>query len=424
MTFFNVAILFLLLLSTGLAWGEPRSVFVPTGGNAWVVVPGRPAAEITEAGLAGWKDTATVCRFYIRFSRPGEFRLALRMTPAGGASRVRLSALGRRAETSARDRWELPGSWRADSAGYVALELQGIERADTAFGLLEGITITGEAAPMAEYVRDNEGSFFYWGRRGPSVHLNYELSAGTDVAWFYNEVTIEPGNDVIGSFFMANGFTGGYFGIQVNSESERRVLFSVWSPFATDDPASIPADQRIVLLRKGETVHAGEFGSEGSGGQSYLVYPWKAGTTYRFLLHARPDTSGRTAYTAWFFAPESGSWRLIASFLRPKTSSYLKGLHSFLENFEPETGLIQREGTYGNQWVRDSAGNWQELVRARFTADNTARKGYRKDYAGGAAGGRFTLRNCGFFARPTEIGTVFERPAGGVPPAVDPATLP
>jgi hypothetical protein len=297
-------------------------------------------------------------------------------------------------------------------------------REDTTFGLLEGITLSGEAALSADFVHDNEGNFFYWGRRGPSVHLNYEIPEGTDAAWFYNEVRIEPGNDVIGSFFMANGFSGGYFGIQVNSESERRILFSVWSPFATDDPASIPADQRIVLLRKGEGVHAGEFGSEGSGGQSYLVYPWKAGTTYRFLLHAEPDTAGRTAYTTWFYAPESGHWRLIASFLRPKTSSYLKGLHSFLENFEPETGLRKREGTYANQWVRDTSGAWHELVRARFTADNTARKGYRKDFAGGVSGGRFILRNCGFFAHPTPIGTVFERPRGGVPPRVDTAALP
>ena len=27
------------------------------------------------------------------------------------------------------------------------------------------------------------------------------------------------------------------FGIQVNSDSERRVLFSIWSPFSTDDPS-------------------------------------------------------------------------------------------------------------------------------------------------------------------------------------------
>ena len=71
----------------------------------------------------------------------------------------------------------------------------------------------------------------------------------------------------------------GYFGIQVNSATERRILFSVWSPFSTDNPKEIPDDKKIKLLRKGKDVHTGEFGNEGSGGQSYLRYQWKTGTT-------------------------------------------------------------------------------------------------------------------------------------------------
>ena len=38
-----------------------------------------------------------------------------------------------------------------------------------------------------------------------------------DIEWFYSELTVPEGNDVIGSYFMANGFSEGYFGIQVNS---------------------------------------------------------------------------------------------------------------------------------------------------------------------------------------------------------------
>lgn len=53
------------------------------------------------------------------------------------------------------------------------------------------------------------------------------------VEWFYSEITVPKSNDVIGSYFMANGFAEGYFGIQVNSASERRVLFSVWSPYSS-----------------------------------------------------------------------------------------------------------------------------------------------------------------------------------------------
>ena len=156
-------------------------------------------------------------------------------------------------------------------------------------------------------------------------------------------------------------------------------------------------------------MHAGAFGDEGSGGQSYLVYPWTAGNTYRFLLRAEPRADNHTRYTAWFFAPELGHWRLIASWDRPATHTWLTHLHSFLENFEPESGDQGRLALYGNQWVGDSAGHWIPLTRARFTADNTARKGYRLDYAGGEQRGQFFLRNGGFFPTYTPIGSWFTR---------------
>ncbi|TDA79183.1 DUF5077 domain-containing protein, partial [Halomonas marinisediminis] len=86
----------------------------------------------------------------------------------------------------------------------------------------------------------------YFGRRGPSVHLSYQLPAEKDIEWFYSEINVPEGEDVIGSYYMANGFRDGYFGIQVNSETERRVLFSVWSPYETQDPNNIPEDYKII----------------------------------------------------------------------------------------------------------------------------------------------------------------------------------
>jgi len=107
------------------------------------------------------------------------------------------------------------------------------------------------------------------------VHLSYDVPKDMAVEWFYNEVTVPVGEDLQGSYFMADGFGQGYFGMQVNSPTERHILFSVWSPFQTDDPKAIPDSLRIVLLAKGDGVHAGAFGNEGSGGQSYLNYIWK-----------------------------------------------------------------------------------------------------------------------------------------------------
>ncbi len=66
---------------------------------------------------------------------------------------------------------------------------------------------------------------------------------------------------------MMNGFSEGYMGIQQTTSGEHKVLFSVWSPYTTDDPEDIPEEKRVKVLRKGANVTIGEFGNEGSGGQ-------------------------------------------------------------------------------------------------------------------------------------------------------------
>ena len=179
------------------------------------------------------------------------------------------------------------------------------------------------------------------------------------------------------------------------------------------------------MLKKGSIVHTGEFGSEGSGGQSYLLYNWKAGNTYRFLVQAKPDGNGNTVYTAWFYAPENYSWQLIASFSRPKTNTYLKHLYSFLENFEPENGTITRKVYFNNAWIADDKGNWTVLNKAHFTIDNTGAKGYRMDYAGGVENGSFFLKNCGFFNNYTPRNLLLQLPSGSSKkPEVDLGRLP
>ena len=244
------------------------------------------------------------------------------------------------------------------------------------------------------------------------------------MVYFYNEIRVPNGNDVPGSYFMANGFGQGYFGIQVNSPTERRVLFSVWSPYSTDDPNEIPEDQRINLLKKGEGVYTGKFGNEGSGGQSYLKYMWKAETSYRFLLKGKPSGNDKTDFTAWFFAPESEEWKLIASFRRPNTDTYLTSLYSFLENFYTEQGNVTRMGYFTNQWVYTTNNKWVEITKIKFTADATARKESRMDYAGGVDKNRFFLKNCGFFSETTLIDSYFEREGSESKPDIDFTVLP
>ena len=54
----------------------------------------------------------------------------------------------------------------------------------------------------------------------------YPPPQDTDVAGFYCEVTAVE--DPLRTFSMACGWHRGYFGMQVNSPNERRIIFSVW----------------------------------------------------------------------------------------------------------------------------------------------------------------------------------------------------
>jgi len=398
------AITALLLLPRDAAFAQPQPHAAASAEDTTVTIP---------LGGNAWGDTV-----WFRLSHPGKLDIAVKTTPTDTPADIGVTLGGLKhtlhlpAHT---DRTTNTGHWLIRDSGYqrviVDINRQGAE------GLtpqaIQSLILSGPAtaAPMS-YVPNDEGNFFYWGRRGPSVHLNYPVPDTTEkVAWFYNEVTVPADQDRVGSYFMADGFSAGYFGMQVNSSAERRILFSVWSPFTTDDPRAIPDSLRIVLIRKGDSVHAGTFGDEGAGGQSYLVYPWIAGNTYRFLLHAEPQADNHTRFTAWFYPPEKGHWLLIACWDRPATHTWLTHLHSFLENFEPEQGDLDRSAYYGNQWIGDSTGHWTPLTRARFTGDNTARKGYRNDYQGGLQGDRFFLHNGGFFDTYTSLDSWFERPA-------------
>lgn len=180
----------------------------------------------------------------------------------------------------------------------------------------------------------------------------------------------------------------------------------------------MPEEDRIKLLKKGDSVTTNQFGNEGSGGQSFKVFDWKTNINYAFLVGAKPSRKGYTDYVAYFFDPEMNKWNLIAEFRRPRTTTHLKGLYSFLENFRPDQGATPRRGLYQNQWAFNSFG-WHEITRAVFTADNTARKGYRLDYSGGNEGSGFYLKNCGLTNDHTTIGTLLERKKLNKPPKID-----
>jgi hypothetical protein len=200
-----------------------------------------------------------------------------------------------------------------------------------------------------------------------SVHLGYPAPEGIS---FYNEMTVEKSAD--GTYFMAAGWSKGYFGIQEVANGKKVVLFSVWDPTAGNDPKTVDESKRVKMLHKDEAVRVKRFGGEGTGGQSFFDYDWKIGQTYRFLLSAKPDGDKRTAYSGYFFIPEKNEWKHLVTFSTITNGALLKGYYSFVEDFRRNrvSTTKERRARFGNGWVKPAKGDWLALEKARFTADS------------------------------------------------------
>ena len=297
--------------------------------------------------LRNWDSTEDVVSLYFKVEKSGKMNVALQ---AKGDSKIEVTVLGKkkkiRLDCDDLSRVEV-GTFKVKSPGYVKMDIRGLKINNGAdFGNVSAVLVSGDAAPVVCVAPDFSTHF---GRRGPSVHMGYALPK-EDVEWFYNEIVVPEEGDIPSSYYMACGFGQGYFGMQNNSPYPRRVLFSVWSPFETDNPAEIPDSLRVQLVKKGENVTINDFGNEGSGGQSFMHYDWKAGERCRFLMGVKPDGDNSTVYTAYFYDNHQDKWVLVASWRRPKISTWYTNAHSFLENFNPVMGYINRKACYCNQW--------------------------------------------------------------------------
>jgi len=356
-------------------------------------------------GITDWTSDQIEIQCYFHVANPGKLNLALLVSGIDNDNTVKVSLDGKdylvKSDKSATEKTLKVGSFNIGKPGYYCIKLKGISKKGAFFPSVSAFIITGEASRGVHFNTQPR-------RNAASVHLAYPVPENTNAEWFYNEVTIPAGFDHVTTYYMANGFKRGYFGIQVNSLTERRVIFSVWdSGKEAVDRSKVNPENQVRLLEKGDGVVAGGFGNEGTGGHSHWVYPWVTGQTYRFLLHAQPDGE-TTTYTGYFYLDGTREWKLIASFKAPRDGKYLSNLYSFVENFWGNNGHKMRKALYSNQWIMTSDGKWIELINCKFTHDPTG-KVERQDYGAGVENGSFYLFNGGFVPATAKYGDTFTR---------------
>lgn len=221
----------------------------------------------------------------------------------------------------------------------------------------------------------------------PSVHLSFSSTEPTTKSydWLYEEILVPEGGDPLATFYMSIGFYRGYLGIQTNSDTERRVLFSVWdSKDAENDKTTTKADF-VTLVDKDETTTTNSFGGEGTGGQSYAKDAnWQTGKPVKFLMNVRPQANNSVILSAWYCL-DGGEWKYVASWRAPKEKRFFDGFYSFIENYGYTNGQLRREAYYYNAWgCENETGKWVNFNKVRFS-NTDGKEGQRVDYEQGVS---------------------------------------
>lgn len=297
----------MILLASAILLQTPETgkLLVP----AFTGYPSNKETRVDEKGMLLWEPFCKRVRFVGNLVKG---RLDLKIN--GGANTFRVSIDGK--ATTLQNR-ELKSIQIANTDyRFIDVFPEGImSKSWLPQPVFQGIELSGPATVGAKFNLKER-------RNAPSVHLKYPLQPDEKVEWFYNE--IRPQTDNPATYYQACGFHRGYFGIQVNSPTERRVIFSVWdSGDVPDDRAKVKKEDLVQCLEKGKDVVAEGFGNEGTGGHSHLVYNWKTKDVHRFLVHAQPD-GDKTIYSGYYWFNETKKWGLIAKFRAPKDGSYMK----------------------------------------------------------------------------------------------------
>ncbi len=308
---------------------------------------------------------------------------------------------------------EIALTFPAAGAYLIALDAQQAEGSVT----LNGLLLIGATNPELWTLPNGNAQ---------SVHFGYALPKGEIALWAYAEAKSLPGPPT--TYNCVLGFGHGYFGFQrktAGPEAKDRVfIYSLWdNGYVKNDAKKVSADELrdlvVTTVAKGEGVNASAFDHEGSGGHSDLPYAWKDNATYSFLLGVKADGDA-AVYSAWVKLAETGQWRFLTSFRRPKTEAKIDGLYSFVEDWSGSFGQVERKCLYSNLWIRTAAGKWVALKEAKSSA--TAELG-RKDFSHTVEGNAVALITGGYSSADGKRGVILAVPAGKEP-VVDLAKLP
>lgn len=359
--------------------------------------PGRPGVSVpvgypeNRGIVSNWRDKNKSVVWYL-YQKAGSYELSFNhIVDQGKELQFELKVSASYADSKLKPiskKLTFKGTGNADSlfaakvevpeTGYFRYELKPISDPQSAIKI-QNLTFKSLKAGGQVNHTDYQSS--------PSVHLSFSSTDSTTKAynWIYEEILVPEGGDPLATYYMSLGFFRGYMGIQTNSETERRVLFSVWDSKDAEHDKSITQHDYVSLVDKGEATTVNSFGGEGTGGQSYVkTANWQTGKSVQFLMNISRQPNNSVILSAWYKL-EGQDWQYVATWRAPKEQRLFDGFYSFIENYGYTNGQIRREAYYYNAWGReDATGNWINFNKVRFS-NTDGKEGQRVDFEQGVS---------------------------------------
>ncbi len=231
------------------------------------------------------------------------------------------------------------------------------------------------------------GSIFsLYSASAEAQHLWWKIDKDREATCLYGEITplaTHPAIYFCGANWHPGEPAGGYCGLQHNSPTERRTIFSIWDTKPMLHPKVSEADPKTTFSR---------FGDEGEGAHTHMLWDWRVGDTFQFFVQKQPGSDPNTTAARYYvFDPEQKKWLHSATIVSPNGDQKSEksvatlggaGLGSFLENFAGKDYSAPKLALF-RLWLGKSVdhmqcltqatgdGNWGQLYDAYFLAEGS-----------------------------------------------------
>ena len=217
------------------------------------------------------------------------------------------------------------------------------------------------------------------GVNAQAQHLWWNLDGQKGATCLYGEITVlatAPHIYYCGANWHPGEPAGGYCGIQHNSQTELRTIFSIWDTSPELHPAITAADPRTIFNR---------FGGEGEGGHTHMLWPWNLNETFQFFVEKKPGNGDTTDARYFVYNRIQKRWLHSATITNPNggkasVATIDGGINSFLENFAGKDKEVPKLALY-RLWLGSTVdtlkcltkaggdGTWGQLHGAYFLAE-------------------------------------------------------